>query len=516
MSGEPEGIDFNHKDGGKDVEFVLSNPVCLAVITTAYAITKSAIAVMNGVCGTGSSVPRVVPSPILDTIDIAKATVKASGDLSCAVATTTGVLSLEATVAMLFAISEIADYALKNSRVCGSNWIGPNTKKYLNNNPIYKKKVQDEVENYLEDPLLKSKLNFNDKYYREWYYNGEETEDNPDSDEVCEDVSQEKINYDSLGANATQYPRQKYYMRGLETGNFNCKKYDLFPGQNDPRDGSLLTNERLAEYRKAFECCKRRSEQYICIEYLGEKKFCRGGSKCEMKGIHFEAKTIDNGRLICAQSYSLCPYNFYLGGGSESCDYYQDGMRNEKSGRYEMITVENVKAGICASKSEIRNPDCTYNIKAGRCRNYCQYLRHCTIANQTYQYKSGISSAYFSEACLNFVGDSQNRIAHGTGFIAGSARHFSAPIAQCIKETLENVFYNRAGHTRCLLDTDVPNSSKICENGNDYKKGDQVKNESFFTKIQRLLHGAVQMTLTLSIVFYGMKILNAMVVNLVI
>jgi type IV secretion system protein VirB6 len=134
-------------------------------------------------------------------------------------------------------------------------------------------------------------------------------------------------------------------------------------------------------------------------------------------------------------------------------------------------------------------------------------MTHCTQTDLSdYQYTSSITSPYFSAACFNFVGDSQNMMAYGTGFIAGSARHFGAPIAQCTKETIENIFYNRAGHTACRLIDDAP-SNNNCPGGTLYRKGDQVQAASFFSILQNQMQFVVKLILTFSIIFYGAKIL---------
>ncbi len=71
-----EGLDWNPTYGGKDIDFVLSNPVCFSFAITSYASVKAAIAGMNYACGTGSGVPRLIPTPLLDVYDIGKATLQ--------------------------------------------------------------------------------------------------------------------------------------------------------------------------------------------------------------------------------------------------------------------------------------------------------------------------------------------------------------------------------------------------------------------------------------------------------
>ncbi len=320
------------------------------------------------------------------------------------------------------------------------------------------------------------------------------------------------------------YPKQKYYMKGSQIANFNCERYAVFAGESDPKDGtSTLTDARVADFKKAYNCCKGRSTNYICIEYSGTKMFCKAGSRCIFKDnaeglVTFEATRKDN-NLICASTYDLCPYNFSVGGGSQICDYFKDGIYDTASGKWNMITTEDVESGNCSGKSVIRENNCSFNNKAGKCQNYCQQLTHCTTTNDsTYKYKSELNSPYFSSACFDFVGDSRNKTSYNTGFIMGSQRHFSAPIAQCVKETMENVFYNRFGHSKCSLSIESPSEIGVCASNNyelfntgtndvKYKKGDQVQNKSFFATLQDNLHTAIKLALTLSITFYGVTTL---------
>lgn len=497
QDGKPENLDFDPTNGGKDVEFVLSNPSCTAVIAYSYGAVKAGITYMNAVCNNKSGVPRVTPSPILDAIDITKSSVKAVTNASCAAAVGKATLIFSSAIGYLGGIYAAAERVYNNAEICGSNWMAPNPTQFLINQADYKATVENKIEEYLNDPFERKNLNFNNKDYREWFYGGVEVEY-----EGCRDVSQDPI----VTPSGNKYPPQKYYFRGYDVANFNCERYDILPGQTDPRDGSVVTTQRLHEYREAYNCCVEKAQNYVCIKYNNTKKLCRAGERCEIDGIYFDAYSEDNKSRICAKTYSLCPYNFFLGGGSDVCDYYQDGVKDSQ-GNFKYIETADVASGNCANNSEIRNADCSYNNKAGKCRNYCQYMRHCTKTNNVYKYRSTIASPYFSSACINFAGDSRNVASYGTGFILGSARHFSAPIAQCIKETLENLFMNRAGHTKCLVESDVANSNGQCENGVAYAKGDQVEDRSFFEKIQDNLRLGVKAVLTLSITFLGVKML---------
>jgi type IV secretory pathway VirB6-like protein len=508
-----EGLDWDPTTGGKDVEFVMSNPVCFSFAITSYASVKAAIGLMNYACGSGSGLPRVTPTPFLDIYDIGKAIVKGARTPSCAAAIIGANASFGTALYLLSATYLVAEKVYDRSEICGAEWVLPNSDRYNFSTDGHKRIVENQINEWIRTKQTQN-LALDNKTYREWYYGGVEVSDNPDGGDVCLDVTQPKVN--------GEYPAQKYYLKGSDIGNYNCKKYLIQPGQSDPLGSqSVMDSARIAELKSAYECCMRRSKEYICIQYApflvegSSRTFCRAGTRCNLSGITFTAKFADSDRLVCAETYSLCPYNFSVGGGTEYCDYYKDGIWDDDSGRWKMITAEEVANGDCVSNSEIRSADCSYNQKAGKCRNYCQYLTHCTRTSNSFVYTSGITSPYFAEACLNFEGDSQNKTVFDGGFILGSQRHFSAPIAQCVKETLENVFYNRTGHSQCLNLNEFPSAGGVCPSGlyasgaEDFvfKKGNSVKRKSFFSTIQDTLQFAVKLVLTMSVMFYGMNLL---------
>ncbi len=515
-SGDPQTLQFDPTMNGADIMFDLSNPVCVAIISSTYALVKGSIAAMCSACGL-NQYPSITPSPVRDTYLIVQGGIKAasSNNPACTGAVTDAVASMGVVMAALGITYGVAKNVFESTTLCGADWYGPNPTAYSLSTPKVKKEMEDWVQ---ANPTAGLGVT----NYNQWYYDGIEYEDNPLKGDAC---------LDPTGSNTKPYPKQKYYLRGTQPGNYNCSKYDAsLSTTNIPAD-------KINDYKTAFECCKKRSQRYACIQYettassgpLSDNSgvFCEvGDTNCSIKGVTFSVAPIDtdDSRLLCVQSYSLCPYNFTIGrGGTEYCDYYEDGIY--KNGRYVYITPDDIARATaatnptndCNTKSEIRNADCTYNSKAGQCKNYCQYLTHCTVVeSSTYQYTSSLGSPYFSNACYNFVGDSRNLTSFNSGVIMGSQRHFSAPIAQCVKETLENVFYNRAGHSQCATADEYPLANGTCLSGNYlrsgnfvYKKGNYVKDVSFFGTLQNALQNTVKMVLTLAIMFYGLKILIA-------
>lgn len=558
-AGVPDGLDYSAVDGGDDFLFVMDNPICITVAVTTYSAVKASISAMNRICGSGSVMPRALPSPTNDLLDMARATRVAVGSRwDCAAALGTAASAYATALGILRVVYETAKVGYEGTKICGSEWYQPNTVNYTMDAGGYKQTVKMAVDGYIRTGNT-AMQSMDNKTYREWYYDGVEITDDvsdmwgdvgqgltdatnevsnfaidavdtisddniPDTsislttdaeNSICRDPTAlaDSSNVESVAYSS--YPAQKYYLKGLAAGNYNCRKYDILEGQNDPTTNQVASAKRLLDFRKAYNCCKARSRDYVCLDFSGSRVFCKAGSRCTLKGITFEAKHIENDSLTCARSYSVCPYNFNIKGGTETCDYYQDGIWNSSEKRWHLITQEAVTSGNCTGLSEIREANCMYNSKAGRCKNYCQYLTHCTVSEGSdYHYSTDIGSPYFSDACINFTGDSLNRTAYGTGFLLGSQRHFSAPIAQCVKETLENVFYNRAGHSKCATTNEVPSANGTCASGRYmvdgtfiYKKGNTVSEKSFFSTIQNRLQGAVKVVLTLSIMFYGMNIL---------
>ena len=520
-NGEVEDFQKFNSPELKEMDYNLSNPVCIANFAVQYAIVKGAIAGINSFCGSGSPIPRVVPSLAKDIYELGKAAKRARKDSKCAGAYgAAAAITAIGSIAPLVALHTVAAEHYKNVRVCGSDWRGPDTKEYkMVSNPDYSKSYSKEVSEYVDKNKTK---NLDDKKFREWFFEGKEFEDAPAEGAVCIDPSTNKP--------------QRYYLKGL-TSNFMCEQYNPF----------YRGSEKKAKYKEAYECCLSRSQNYICLEksgvgffdfldsagvntiYSTEHIFCKGGSKCAFKNniaVIFEAYKRDSGRLICAKSYSLCPYNFAVGGGSPYPDYFLD-VALDADKNIKPVTPEMTKSGKCKD-FEIRNDSCGINEKQGKLKNYCQYYRHCTtVEARPYVANLEILNAYYSKACIDFIGDSQNGLqkAHDTktgvtyneGLLFGQQKTFSAPIVQCFKETMKNIFTNTAGHSRCM-DGGFGNSANECKDllGGDaylrdgnfvYKKGNKVKEDSLFELLQKRLKTIITLVLIISMTFLGFKIL---------
>jgi type IV secretory pathway VirB6-like protein len=325
--------------------------------------------------------------------------------------------------------------------------------------------------NYSSIDGFDSKKPMKTREYREYIYGGVEKEDK----DGCplpkwKDEELDKI----LGYHDG---KQRYYMRGPKlSSNYACGRFLLHKGSVAEKNSG----------RDAYECCKQRSQETICIEEgnalntssgstsnLNTKyKFCKLGERCKVQNVWYEihpAKEVPN--YICATTYSVCPYNHHLGGGTEIAEYDPEHQ--------DILT------------------------------NHCQYLKHCTKKPDVpYIRTSDLDSGWIDSACFDMKGDSQNNYDFNVKILQNNTKNFSAPIAQCFKETLENIFINKAGHTVCSNPDESPDKDGICSGGYLFKEGKVIEGQkSFFQTIQDKLQFAIKMVMTMAITVMGIGVL---------
>ncbi len=302
------------------------------------------------------------------------------------------------------------------------------------------------------------------KYYREFIYGGKEF-----SDDECKNPWTKEERKEFLGYTGDY---QRYYMTGPGAAPiYACQRF--------------LTKARTDETMKAYSCCIQKSKNSICIENraglgktLGEykHKFCRIGSKCTVANVSFsvyESKKESN--YVCASTYSVCPYDHLLGGGTEEQKYYS------------------IESG-----------------KIGQTKNYCQFMKHCSKLPVTPYFRtSSLEGGAISSACKDLKGDAQNVYSYSVDMTPIKGRNFTAPIAQCFKETMENIFLNKAGDTLCIDSKEYPDSNGVCVSGYKYKKGEELPTEGPFAKIQRFLQFFIKACLVVSITALGYSMLLA-------
>lgn len=537
-----EQLDYSAINGGKDFVFDTDNFYCWSVVAPLYVTLKTTIPIMNAACGSGSAVPRPAPSPLRDSFDITRAGIRCTTirNPSCCALYGTAGAQLATFIGAMAAKYRIADEAQKGSSLCGGGlddeWTSWNDSEMIRNIPNKKKRVEDEVKSWIseckKDPQSSDcdrlRNGFREKTYREWFYGGVEREDNGDNS--CPDVTKRFI--DGVGENRSSllpsYPAQKYYMRGTEAGNYACERFNYRLQPNDPIPNEEGINvafsaDRIEDYKKAHSCCIKKSKTTACIDrkyhrlendkktQITEHLFCKVGTECKigtrLNQVVYSPNYKEQNRMICVNTVDLCPYDFNLGLGTTKCQPFRDGAGDPLT----VISLEDITAQTCEGKSEVRDANCSFNKKAGKCKNYCQHLNHCVIVGgNDYVYESDLSSPYFSSACVNFIGDSKNKQGYGEGnfVVGGVQKHFTAPVAQCVRETLENVFYNRAGHTKCGNINEYPDQDGLCSSDfYVFQKDHPVEDQSFFFYIQDHLKSGIKLVLTISIMMQGFRML---------
>jgi len=501
------------KIGLFDKEFFVDkgNTSCEGKIAAGYGAVKVSIYTAAKQCGVDYNY-SLLPQPWNDFKAMVSCHGKVtSGTTFCKVS----VGAMDATLSSFFiemAITKkIAQENYNNTKICGDGWVNARDPSNVTAELTGEKKRRA-TEVY--ESLRTKGVDFNDQKHREWYYDGVEVEDKPVDEAYCIDPT------------ISTKPSQKYYMRGLMSGNFNCNKYNDKKYEKDPVNNQAWTDERRLEFKLAYDCCVNRSKNYICINSFDKNYFCKAGKKCKINhlessaglGIDYDIISRLNGRLICAESDSLCPYNFSIGGGTDVCDQVKDGINKDGVWKsfYSFSEVDRKKYkdnSECDKISEARNSDCSFKNNFNKCKNYCQYLRHCTVPPKVNNspYKSSLSSPYFPQACYDFIGDSQNGVS--ANLYLKSVNNFTTPIVQCFRETIENIFYNRYGKSYCDNSLEKPTSSGYCSSGYltkgtaEMKMGNKVNERSFFQILQKQMLNVVKAILSFAVMFLGVKIL---------
>jgi type IV secretory pathway VirB6-like protein len=522
-------IAFDPFSNNKDIDWDLSNPTCIGYVASVGAVMMAADITSKTMCSppmvkntTGVAtetakypiMAAILPAAILTPITVVRqvfaaqqcvsrayeyaawqascaipgnaascsqATLSATDLATCCSSVAAYTAAVGAAISALAIIWDVARNTYENARVCGSewqSWVPDDKVTWKRDKGPYRKCIEDLFLNNGVvtncgiyginsdiDKTGNAKASIENKFYREYIYGGREYEDKGDNS--CDNPPSEN-DFNRKKNLGYEDEKQKYYMTGPGAAPvYACYRF--------------LTTKKSASMQKAYDCCKRRSQNAICIENrigLGGKLekynhgFCEIGSSCTIDNVSFAAyasKTQSN--YVCAKTYSVCPYNHLLAGGTET----------KKVNAANTTLVD----------------------------NFCQYMNHCSkIPILPYVRSSNLEGAFISASCKDLKGDSQNVYGYNSQLIPINTKNFSAPMAQCFKETLENLFLNVAGDTQCSNPDEKPNSSGVCTSGYAYQRGHGLKTQSFFLKVQSNLQSIIKMTLTLSIMFFGYMILH--------
>jgi type IV secretory pathway VirB6-like protein len=228
---------------------------------------------------------------------------------------------------------------------------------------------------------------------------------------------------------------------------------------------------------------------------------------------------ISGDNLLCAHTISLCPFDFNIGGATAICDNIEYDAEKLKIGK------NNCSQGKVPSTQKTDEGYCIARSKIGTCSNYCQMLNHCVIVDRSQNHSNiSINSPYFDKACFDFKGASKyngRSSSWDIDIIPGNITRLTSPIAQCARETMRNIFFNIAGHDKCLAGHNHGNYSIDRCPGDLYKwkkgeKLDNITNDegekvyfSFFEFLQDKLYIIIQAFFILYVMIFGMKFFMA-------
>ncbi len=486
-------LDFNPFMGNPDIDWEIDNPICITFVATSYALLQTGSCLAGALCENyPACVSKTallavgVPLSPLDPVETStNSAVCSSYTTACGVPATSAVACPKATlccnagyantiakgivVSNLAIIYAVAKDAFEYAQICANDWqvwakVNSDGEEDSDGDWMrgaytgsHKKYVQDIFKNNQDELKVVTSKN-----YREYLYGGEEYEDNGNNS--CSNPS----TWDSakrtriLGYTSD---KQRYYMNGPATASvYACQRF-------------LTVDRDDVGAQKAYECCKKRSQNSVCIRSKNaiadwEYKFCEVGSRCNVAGVWYDVVASQkNPSYACVQTYSVCPYNHLMGGGTETTEYRTDDISKVK--------------------------------------NYCQVFSHCSkIPVLPYIYTSDLDGAFIDSSCRDMKGDAQNVFGYSSSLLPINNRGFSAPMAQCFKETLENLFLNQSGHSECEDPDEFPDENEVCASGNyKFQKGVSMTTKSFFQTIQDNLQTAIKMALTVSVMALGFNVL---------
>ena len=448
------------------------NGVCAAMIANTVAA--------NTACAAN---PAFCPAVALSTTDTSR----------CCASLSLYLIALAAMFSALAIIHGKANQAYNTGRICGYDWYGWDQLNKEGNHDDSGRwtKVKGAHQKCLSNLFLGTSLsgasgceqnsstNIENKSYREFIYGGVEKSDN--GNDACSnpttwshDRKMRILGYDQK--------EQRYYTTGPGSAPaYACYRF-LARAQDD--NGYTAEQDQTA-MQKAYACCKVRSQNAVCIESEGgsrdvnnlvtsktdyTNKFCTIGSKCTNNDVVFETyASTQQVNYACVKTYSVCPYNHLLGGGTETKKEDGDNLVN-----------------------------------------FCQFMKHCSkLPLLPHVRTSNLTGGYIDSACRDLKGDSQNFYSYTVELLPISNRGFTAPMVQCFKETMQNIFLNRAGHTECTNPDEPPDQNEECASGYKFHKGLALPGDSFFIKMQKRFQLLIKLVLTISVTFYGVMILLA-------
>lgn len=315
--------------------------------------------------------------------------------------------------------------------------------------------------------------------------------------------------------------QQRYYFKGKLKANYACDRF-IYKGDKTcvDKNGNTISDPQKCKklFHLAKQCCERRRNGGVCIYYtkpadlnyknsrrerfsrndLEKTKsiaFCSnynktnsnkctiyaGNNRIDLASYYGKlddnssykkdknGEIINNEDKICVKTTNLAPYNFNLLRGAEIKDLYCDGdYDNCKSpNEYKPDTLNatyNWNENYGDDKNKIWNNNSQYRKETpayGMTKNFCTYNVHCTENSTEPVNYAGLSANSFINnrfsppVCFDFSKTSSQ-------YTTEKNKSFTTPIAECMYETINNMFLNKAGMSSCKDPDESVNSEGLC------------------------------------------------------
>jgi type IV secretory pathway VirB6-like protein len=388
-------------------------------------------------------------------------------------------------------------------------------------------------------------------------------EDYRNAFECCIQASQNYVCIQSIKAKDNDYPERQHVFCDVEEQDFekcNLPKIEHNVSNDIITVIAQIWNQMSGEqFKTSIENAvsevnseesngsKVNVETIASISSLGmSDSITKTMNEIESKSIQFYIrKSAFSPSKYCVETRNLCPYNFTLKGGSEYYGNeflsYTNGIKlnenkdgedtdNEKTIEQNEIDhcifEEAVESGggedgikfcpgLCFEPDGPGAGDGEYLECYGKPSNICQVDRHCVTLPPLLEIEYASYSPFIDKACMNFMGSSNNfsnyrnipiyrrdQITH--------SKNLFAPFVECFVETFKHMLLNEAGHTKCIKENEAPigDDGAPCASGVKYLMGDELDDDqSPFLKMKKKLINITRAMMTLSVMFYGFKVI---------
>lgn len=118
----------------------------------------------------------------------------------------------------------------------------------------------------------------------------------------------------------------------------------------------------------------------------------------------------------------------------------------------------------------------------GQIKNFCQYRAHCVEVEEESltEQREDSATLFMDSSCTGYTNNSRNLL---QGSVAGLPRQLSAPMVECIHESLKNLINGVAGNSLCLEGHAI-NNEGFCDSdtAEDVETAIKNKDTEFFSK----------------------------------